>query len=183
LQPIRQRRLGIRLLVGHGGTGNLGRERPIRWAVQSGGLVEVARTDATGIKAQRNGDFELFALDRATGDRLWKVTGQAHDLRRPQFADADATADAVWVASASWEGGPPALVRLSPTDGSVLGCLAWPTDRPPTRIRAVGGRLVVSDLPSDRSTAFDPDAPDGTVLMLVPESAPAAPTCPDPLAR
>lgn len=159
-------------LVEHRGVGNLGREQPIRWAVQGGRLAEVARTDAAGIEPRPNGGFELFAVDRATGELAWKVTGQAYDLGRPQFHDADATGDAVWVASHSWEGGPPALVRLSPADGSVTGCLAPPTDGPPTQVRAAGDRIVVSDFPWDRDTAYDPAAPDGTVRMLVPDPAP-----------
>lgn len=159
-------------LVEHRGVGNLGREQPIRWAVQGGRLAEVARTDAAGIEPRPNGGFELFAVDRATGELAWKVTGQAYDLGRPQFHDADATGDAVWVASHSWEGGPPALVRLSPADGSVTGCLAPPTDGPPTQVRAAGDRIVVSDFPWDRDTAYDAAAPDGTVRMLVPDPAP-----------
>ena len=140
--------------------------------MQGGDLVEVARADADGLVAHPNGGFELFAVDRATGELAWKVTGQAHDLARPQFYDAATGDDAVWVASHSWEGGPPALVRLSLADGSVTGCLPSPTTGPPTQIRAAGAHLVVSDFPWDRSTAFDPAAPDGTVQMLVPAPAP-----------
>jgi outer membrane protein assembly factor BamB len=159
-------------LTEHTGVGNPSREPPVRWAVQDGRLAEVTRTEATGIEPRPNGGFELFAVDRATGELAWTVTGQAYDLGRPQFHDADATGEAVWVASHSWEGGPPALVRLSPADGSVRGCLAPPTDGPPTQVRAAGDRIVVSDFPWDRATAYDPAAPDGTVRMLVPDPAP-----------
>ncbi|HEX6424865.1 MAG TPA: PQQ-binding-like beta-propeller repeat protein [Acidimicrobiales bacterium] len=159
-------------LIEHAGTGSLSDEQPIRWAVQGGRLVEAARTDAAGIEARLDGGFELLAVDRATGELAWTATGQAYDLGRPQFHDADAGGEDVWVASHSWEGGPPGLVRLSPADGSVTGCLAPPTDGPPTQVRVADGHIVVSDFPWGRDTAYDPEAPDGAVRMLVPDPAP-----------
>jgi outer membrane protein assembly factor BamB len=101
-------------LTEHTGVGNLSREPPVRWAVQDGRLAEVTRTEATGIEPRPNGGFELFAVDRATGELAWTVTGQAYDLGRLQFHDADATGEAVCV------GGWPAGAR-PPLAGRRLG--------------------------------------------------------------
>jgi hypothetical protein len=100
--------------------------------------------------------------------------------------DAVATPEEVWVASASWNGGPPALVRLSAADGSVTGCQPPPTESGGvTQVQAPGGGfLVVTDLRLEPGVAYDPSDPGGTITMLVPQPQPAGPpTCEEPAAE
>lgn len=168
-------------LVEHHPTGSTAGLEPVRWFVEAGRLVELSPNQSPpagteGLEARPNGEFELFGISRATGDVAWTMTGEARDLRRPQVFDAVATSQDVWVASHSWNGGPPALVRLSATDGSLTGCQAPPTEQAPTHVRAPGnGLVVVSDLPVSRTVAYDPSNPDGTVRMVVPDLQPACP--------
>ena len=124
------------------------------------------------IEVRRNGDFELVGYTSGTDDVRWRVTGEARDLSRPQFFDVDTSGDTAWVASHSWNGGPPALVRINRANGKITGCQPPPAEAP-TRIEAYdNGYLVVGDLPTDRTYAYNPDNPDGTIVLLVPDPAP-----------
>ena len=164
-------------LTEHHPTGSTYGKVPVRWVLEAGQLAETPRAAVEGVEPRPNGDFELFSIDRATGEVAWTVTGQARDLARPQFVDAVATREDVWVASLSWNGGPPALVRLSAADGSLTGCLPSPGDGPVTQVRVPGaGYVVISSFPASRDTAFDPSEPDGSVRMIVPELQPDCPT-------
>jgi hypothetical protein len=152
----------------------LGR-RSVAWTTRDGNLVRYgksARSAADQIEVRQNGDFELVGYTSGTDDIRWQVTGEAHDLSRPQFFDVDTSGDTAWVASHSWNGGPPALVRINRANGKITGCQAPPAGAP-TRIEAYdNGYLVVGDLPTDRTYAYDPDNPDGAVVLLVPDPAP-----------
>lgn len=161
-------------MIEHHPTGSTFGLEPVRWTVQAGRLAEVGPEglEADGIDARLNGSFELFGIDRGTGEIVWKVQGQ--DFGLPQFSVTDTTADAVWVGSHSWDGGPPALVRFNPSDGSLTGCLPPPTERPITDLRAFAdGYVVASDFVDDTGNAVANDT--GSVVMLVPEPQPACP--------
>ncbi|HEY8471526.1 MAG TPA: PQQ-binding-like beta-propeller repeat protein [Natronosporangium sp.] len=122
------------------------------------------------------GGSQLHGVDVHTGKQVWEITGETHDLSEAQFFDVAVGDGAVWVASHAWNGGGPALVQLDPADGTVVGCQEPPPIGRPTRIGVEpGGLLVVTDRPLDSLTAWDPDDPDGTVVMLAPQPEPPEP--------
>lgn len=161
---------------------------PDRWSVRDGRLTPVdAGSEAEpAIEVHGNGDgAQLTGYDAHTGERAWRLVGETHDLARPQFFDVATAGTAAWVASRSWNGGPAALVQLDATDGTVVGCQPPPAGEPTGIGASPDGWLVVADLPTDRTYAYDPDAPDGTVVLLMPDPRDAIasrhglPDCPD----
>lgn len=153
--------------------------KPVAWTVRDGKLVDygtaqISRT--AGIHVHNNDGVQLFGYDPVSFELRWQVDGQTHDLRRRQFFDVDVSGDTAWVASHSWNGGPPALVRIGRADGRITGCQA-PPGKAPTRIEAhADGYLIVGDLPTSRIQAYDPAKPDGGVVLLYPEPVPTCPT-------
>lgn len=156
-------------------TGSTGGLRPLAWRIGAGGRADPVNAETIFVNGGRDGLYSVseFELIQVTPDGRygWRVTGETHDLSRPQFRSADPAGGLLWVSSYSWNGGPAALVGLDPRTGRLRTCSAPPRGQPIRFLRAEGEFLVVSDA----REVVDVDAdvlPPNAFQLLAPDTRP-----------
>jgi hypothetical protein len=134
------------------------------------------RRPLSGDVQHASGDLEGIQVIDSPGDtRRWQREGELRDRAKRQYAgwslDPVRPEDSVlWISSFSWEGGPPALVKLNAKNGKLLGCQPVPTGEPVTYLKSMDDKHLIV------GTYTEEDAPDeGAFALVVPAVAKRCP--------